>query len=672
MAGRGRPSKRSRLTSLAGIPGVTSTALSEILKTVQALPPGTDLNVSRKTVDRIYSDFASEVGLHLEIFELEPGPAFNSGPFEWYTCTMQRVQQYFCAKSEPFRRAMETTFANYGSSLHCVLYCDGITPGALLKPDIRKKVTVFYLSYVEFGGLLAYSEFWLPVGLIRDSVLKQLPGGLSQIGRLVLRQAFLGNESVQTVGLVCPVGENGADEIVFLSLQSVLADEDALCAFWGLKGSSGTVPCGVQCCVVGKPKGNLRPLAAQGARLKDIACPNIDEIGQLTDEDVWGKVADIESSRHLNVRGTKNLYEANLQGLGLNDLPDGLLFERDLRPFVRPASVNTFDIMHILYSQGLVGYTMFLFLQETKWHHDVYYPEVEAYLKDAWCWHRLGTHASPSEVFNKTREKASHEAVKAGATELLTVYPAIRHWILVHPVLSKCKLIKKARDALLALFAVCDTIEEARRTFGEAMRPLANRMKTENQTFMVAFVAAFGRKAVRPKHHMLLHVPRQLLRDLLALTCWAAERKHQMVLQCLSPTDNTRDYERGSIGKLIAAQLRQLAQFKGASYLEHPEKELPGESLAVSKGMRFQTTPLKVGEVCFIGPQCWLIEACIRDKGDFGICGKQLEFEQTVTSTADVWTVPVAATGTVMLQQAHCVRPARLWKYEANRVLVVR
>ena len=158
--------------------------------------------------------------------------------------------------------------------------------------------------------------------------------------------------------------------------------------------------------------------------------------------------------------------------------------------------------------------------------------------------------------------------MKAGATELLTVYPAIRHWIQVHPVLSECKRIKKARDALLALLVVCDTIQEARRTFGEAMRPLAIRLKTENQTFMVAFVAAFGRNAVRPKHHMLLHVPRQLLRDLSALACWAVERKHQMVLQCLGPVDNTRDYERGSIGKVIAAQLRQLEQFRGVSYLE--------------------------------------------------------------------------------------------------------
>ena len=266
------PSKRSRLASLAGIPGVTSTGLQEVLQALRALPEGTDLDVSRRTLDRLYDDIASEVGLDLQILDLQPGSTFEGGPFYWHTSGLQKVLQYFCEKSEPFRRVHQSMFAHYGNSWRLVLYCDGVTPGAVLRPDVKKKVVVFYASFLELGPLLACSEFWLPLGVIRESVLKQLPGGLSMITRLVLRQAFLGNDGVQTTGVVCPIGANESPEIVFLSLGAVLGDEDALSAVWGIKGASGTVPCGVKCCVVSKTRGNQRSLALQDpeSRTSDV------------------------------------------------------------------------------------------------------------------------------------------------------------------------------------------------------------------------------------------------------------------------------------------------------------------------------------------------------------------------------------------------------------------
>ena len=85
----------------------------------------------------------------------------------------------------------------------------------------RKKLLFFYVSYLELGPLLARSEFWLPLGVIREGVVKQLPGGLSMVTRLVLRQAFLEREGVQTMGVVCPIGANQQPEIVFFSCCSV-------------------------------------------------------------------------------------------------------------------------------------------------------------------------------------------------------------------------------------------------------------------------------------------------------------------------------------------------------------------------------------------------------------------------------------------------------------------
>ena len=106
------------------------------------------------------------------------------------------------------------------------------------------------------------------------------------------------------------------------------------------------------------------------------------------------------------------------------------------------------------------------------------------------------------------------------------------------------------------------------------MRPLAAQLKVQIRTYMIKFVAAHGRDAVKPKHHELLHVPRQLLRDLALLTCWTAERKHKTTLEIMGPIDNTRSYEKTSIGRLLAAQVSQLDKFRGVSYLEDPVSTL--------------------------------------------------------------------------------------------------
>ena len=162
--------KRRVLRNLAGISGVTSTALAEVLQTVQSLPQGTDLDVSRKTIDRVYGDISRKLRLHYEILHLKPGPIFRQRIFHWHTCSVQNMFRHFCNDSPNFRRVMECVYNTHGNRWRLILYCDGITPGALLRPDVKKKLNVYYFSFLELGPLLARKEFWLPVAAIRDSV----------------------------------------------------------------------------------------------------------------------------------------------------------------------------------------------------------------------------------------------------------------------------------------------------------------------------------------------------------------------------------------------------------------------------------------------------------------------------------------------------------------------
>ena len=54
-----------------------------------------------------------------------------------------------------------------GLSWRLILYADGITPGAVLVSDNRRKCVVWYSSFVEFGDKSSYEEAWFPVAIAR-------------------------------------------------------------------------------------------------------------------------------------------------------------------------------------------------------------------------------------------------------------------------------------------------------------------------------------------------------------------------------------------------------------------------------------------------------------------------------------------------------------------------
>ena len=54
-----------------------------------------------------------------------------------------------------------------GGILSFILYADGITPGAVLSPENRRKAFVWYGSFLEFRRLLAYEEMWCALAVAR-------------------------------------------------------------------------------------------------------------------------------------------------------------------------------------------------------------------------------------------------------------------------------------------------------------------------------------------------------------------------------------------------------------------------------------------------------------------------------------------------------------------------
>ena len=60
-----------------------------------------------------------------------------------------------------------------------ILNTDEISPGAILRPIVKKKSYVWFVSILELRHLLSRTEMWVPIAVLRASILKQLPGGLA-------------------------------------------------------------------------------------------------------------------------------------------------------------------------------------------------------------------------------------------------------------------------------------------------------------------------------------------------------------------------------------------------------------------------------------------------------------------------------------------------------------
>ena len=48
-----------------------------------------------------------------------------------------------------------------------IIYADGITPGGVLVADNRRKAVVWYASFLELRGKLAYEEAWITLAIAR-------------------------------------------------------------------------------------------------------------------------------------------------------------------------------------------------------------------------------------------------------------------------------------------------------------------------------------------------------------------------------------------------------------------------------------------------------------------------------------------------------------------------
>ena len=113
-------------------------------------------------------------------------------------------------------------------------------------------------------------------------------------------------------------------------------------------------------------------------------------------------------------------------------------------------------------------------------------------------------------------------------------------------------LIPAETASFLAVCRVLDLMDTIKKS-GVGDRIL-RELKQEVARNLRLHVAAYGCDWVKPKHHYMIHMPRQVEEDGVWLDCFVHERKHQVIKEAASHIKNTTSYEKN----VLVPRRRQL------------------------------------------------------------------------------------------------------------------
>jgi hypothetical protein len=429
----------------------------------------------------------------------------------------------------------------------------------------------------------------------RTAWMKKVDGGVSAITRHILRGMFLGEQSVSRAGIMLPIGAASSPIKVKIDFQALLGDEEALNAMWHSKGASGICPCALLCSVTNKQRpqdlaDGVLAMTDIDPLLADISCPDLELCGLRSNEEVW------HLCNLLEVCSKEALAEQeHISGLKLN--PHSLLFDRELRAFVEPSS-TTFDPMHVIFSNGILCSEIMKFMNELKRHVGAYFADVRSFVQE-FGW------KPKTELFNETRENNSHDSLKCGASELLSGYPLLRAFVVATYGVDAPEPYVVS---IMLLFRICDEHHKLIRGLsGIEVEAIVQRLQLLCQAYLVAFVKAYGREAVRYKHHQLLHMALQILRNTRQLACWVTERKNIKAKEALQHNKNIGDISGTGLSRMLNAQVRLLENPGWATDLGRAQSfpelavELSAQRVHISAQMSWNGTQLVNKDIMFLG-----------------------------------------------------------------------
>lgn len=460
-------------------------------------------------------------------------------------------------------------------TLSAVLYMDEVTPGNVLRPDNRRKFWAFYFGFLEVGSTsLCREQFWLPLGVLRTCIAHDVKGGVSYAVRALLRSLLIGPCRLADIG--CPVVFSTGPRLVQASITNIIADEAALKALWSAKGAAG-----LRCCILCRNVVSLHADLTTGQDyLVDVSCSDASRFDLAEDQDIWDTWDKLAAKRN---ELSKVAFGELEKACGFTYSENSILSDRELRRFIRPATVTTMDWLHNWLQNGVASQEVAAFLAKSKAALGIDYSHLEQFVTADWRFPRAQSTHKADAIFSSARERSSGDAFRATGSELLLVLPLLRHF-----ATTTVEPTKALPSALRSFFKMCEVVDlllahkHGRRPSTDVVAAMGEHLQLHKE--------AHGLDYVKPKHHFGFHngfrcVGRSGSAGDPFLDCFVHERKHQVVKTAGTSTKNTSRYEASVLSRVLLEQKRQLAKAV-ADGLLGTEEVLQGAAHALGDNVR--------------------------------------------------------------------------------------
>ena len=661
--------KRRRPNPFDGvrIAGVTTSSLHRVLAAVRARPAilqeaaATNSGLSKQlqgAIEHSLRDAAATLDLPLD----------SGGVFSWYMLKPHLIVRVAVKTNTTCRHIVHAAARRcpLAAPWNLILYHDEITPGNVLRPDNKNKIMAIYFSFIEFKEMLRCEDAWLPIGVLRHSLLSKIKGGVSGVTKMLVRDMFLPSVSSLNFTTGAALEVEGSMVLLFAKLACVLADESALKSTWAVKGASGLRPCMLCKNAVSKTSDVAHRDVSQ--YLVDITEPCFSSFDPATDTDIWELYDLIDSQSLVLNKGALADFET---AVGMNHCTHGILADTELRPHVKPSTTSAYDSMHCLLSHGTASLEIYLFVSACKKQIGMKYEDLQQYCSADW---RMPAHgncaAKAGSIFAPGRD--NKDGFKGMASDVLAIYPLLRQ--LAQQVVKPTGKLSREVDSFLAMCECIDRLQQLKRSKADATADQCNELQEALCRHFKLFLSCYGAEEIRPKHHYSLHLPSQILKHKMLLDTFVLERKHRLYKTHATEIDRLTHFERAVLQASIAEQLYK-EENAFATNLQGPTTQRPEFAAAtgvaaatVANRMRIGLVTITVDDMLTCDYRCAMeVKACVQVDGDLNLMVHCFEFVRT-EGFAKVWRRVSAEL--VMFDPAEGFLQQDYWSFDADGLLL--
>jgi hypothetical protein len=123
-------------------------------------------------------------------------PAVGGGTLRIRMATPVALLYFVFFHCAPFASFLEDRLVESPSTFehpwNLILYCDEVHPGDQLGGKKLRKFHAIYFAFKEFGiAALSHEDMWFTIATVRTQLVNQIPGGMSKVFSIVLRELFV-------------------------------------------------------------------------------------------------------------------------------------------------------------------------------------------------------------------------------------------------------------------------------------------------------------------------------------------------------------------------------------------------------------------------------------------------------------------------------------------------